>query len=127
MTSPIPGRYDVIWFSNVLHIYSPKDNEGMFRRIRDALNPRGRLIIQDAFLDRNGTRPLETNLFAVTMLLFTEAGNTYPFVETMQWLRRAGFSQIKTVRLKRGTGDWDNGLLEARLARGNSRRVSNQR
>ena len=127
MASPIPGRYDVIWFSNVLHIYSPKDNEGVFRRIRNALNPRGRLIIQDAFLDRNGTHPLETNLFAVTMLLFTEAGNTYPLVETMQWLRRAGFRQTTTVRLKRGTGDWDNGLLEARLARGNSRRGSIQR
>jgi hypothetical protein len=107
----------VIWFSNVLHIYSPKENEQLFRRIREALNPGGRLIIQDAFLlDRNGTYPLETNLFAITMLLFTEGGNTYPLAETTQWLRRAGFRGVRTISLKRGTGDWDGGLLEARLA-----------
>jgi hypothetical protein len=30
---PIPGIYDVIWYSNVLHIYSPEDNQAIFRRV----------------------------------------------------------------------------------------------
>ena len=46
----ISGPYDVIWFSNVLHIYSAEDNQRVFQEMSSALNPGGRLLIQDAFL-----------------------------------------------------------------------------
>lgn len=119
MSRPVPGEYDVIWYSNVLHIYSPAQNAALFRRLTSALNPGGRLLIQDAFvLDRNGLYPQEANLFAVTMLLFTEEGNTYSVAETTKWLREAGFGKIRRVKLRDGTGDWEGGLLEAsRLSR----------
>jgi SAM-dependent methyltransferase len=111
----IPGTYDVVWYSNVLHIYSPKDNQAVFQRVRASLNPGGRLLIQDAFLhDREGLLPEEANLFAVSMLLFTERGNTYSAAETRAWLAAAGFERIKAVRMKKGTEDWEGGILEAR-------------
>jgi SAM-dependent methyltransferase len=111
---PIPGVYDVIWYSNVLHIYSPEDNQAIFRRAFAALAPGGRFIIQDAFLhDREGLHPTEASLFAVSMLLFTTGGNTYPASETAKWLKGAGFVGIKTLPLKKGTEDWENGILEA--------------
>jgi SAM-dependent methyltransferase len=116
MTEDIPGTYDVIWYSNVLHIYSPKDNQALFRRVLASLNPGGRLLIQDAFLhDRNGLFPEEASLFAVSMLLFTERGNTYSAAETRAWLTDAGFERIKVLRMKKGTEDWEGGILEARL------------
>jgi SAM-dependent methyltransferase len=91
---PIPGTYDVIWYSNVLHIYSPEDNRAIFRRALSALTPGGRFIIQDALLhDREGLFPAEASLFAVSMLLFTEGGNTYSASETAAWLRESGFSR----------------------------------
>ena len=115
MTEDIPGTYDVIWYSNVLHIYSPKDNQVLFRHALAALNPGGRLLIQDAFLhDRNGLFPEEASLFAVSMLLFTERGNTYSAAETRAWLTDAGFERIRVLRMKRGTEDWEDGILEAR-------------
>lgn len=115
LTEAIPGTYDVIWYSNVLHIYSPQDNQAVFRRVLAALNPGGRLLIQDAFLhDRDGLFPEEANLFAVSMLLFTERGNTYSAAETRAWLTDAGFERIKVVRMKKGTEDWEDGILEAR-------------
>jgi SAM-dependent methyltransferase len=111
---PIPGIYDVIWYSNVLHIYSPEDNQAIFRRVFAALAPGGRFIIQDAFLhDREGLHPAEASLFAVSMLLFTTGGNTYPASETAKWLKGAGFVGIKTLPLKKGMEDWENGILEA--------------
>ena len=111
----ISGTYDVIWYSNVLHIYSPQDNQAVFQRALAALNPGGRLLIQDAFLhDREGLHPEESSLFAVSMLLFTERGNTYRAAETKAWLTDAGFTQIKLVRMKKGTEDWEDGILEAR-------------
>jgi SAM-dependent methyltransferase len=118
MQEPLPGRYDVIWFSNVLHIYSPQENQRLFRKIAGALEPGGRLLIQDAFLlDKEGLYPQEANLFAVTMLLFTEAGNTYSLEETARWLRAAGFGTIRPLNVRNGTGDWEGGLLEATLSK----------
>lgn len=115
MTEDIPGTYDVIWYSNVLHIYSAKDNQALFRRALASLNPGGRLLIQDAFLhDRDGLFPEEASLFAVSMLLFTEKGNTYSAAEARAWLTDAGFERIKVLRMKKGTEDWEGGILEAR-------------
>lgn len=113
----IPGTYDVIWYSNVLHIYSPADNRAIFRRARAALNPGGRLIVQDAFLhDREGLYPAEASLFAVSMLLFTDGGNTYTAAETTRWLTDAGFRRITPLSVRKGTGDWEDGILEATVS-----------
>lgn len=124
---PIPGTYDVIWYSNVLHIYSPEDNQAIFRRVLAALAPGGRFIIQDAFLhDRQGLYPLEASLFAVSMLLFTEGGNTYSVAETAKWLKDAGFVGIKLCPLKKGIGDWEDGILEASAPGSRPRRTSHR-
>jgi len=115
LTEAIPGTYDVIWYSNVLHIYSPQDNQALFLRALAALNPGGRLLIQDAFLhDREGLFPEEAGLFAVSMLLFTEQGDTYKATETRTWLIGAGFERIKVLRMEKGTEDWEGGIMEAR-------------
>jgi ubiquinone/menaquinone biosynthesis C-methylase UbiE len=110
--------YDVVWYSNVLHIYSPAENLKIFKKIRKILSPGGRLLIQDTFLhDRKGLRPLETNLFAVSMLLFTDRGNTYSLQDVRAWLHRAGFTHSRVIHLKKGTGDWEGQLIEGCLPR----------
>jgi SAM-dependent methyltransferase len=115
LSDDIPGRFDVIWYSNVLHIYSPEQNLNVFRRARAALADGGRLVIQDAFLhDREGLFPDEASLFAVSMLLFTETGNTYSVADTTAWLKKAGFSSVRTVKMAKGKEDWEGGILEAR-------------
>ncbi len=111
----ISGKYDVVWYSNVLHIYSASQNLKIFRKIKRVLNPGGRLLIQDTFLeDPRGLRPLEANLFAVTMLLYTESGNTYPIQDVRAWLHKAGLNCTRVLRLRPGTGDWEGQILEAR-------------
>jgi SAM-dependent methyltransferase len=110
----IPGRFDVIWYSNVLHIYSPEENLEVFRRARAALSDGGRLVIQDAFLhDREGLFPAEASLFAVSMLLFTDTGNTYSVADTAAWLKKAGFAAVRPVKMMRGKEEWAGGILEA--------------
>jgi SAM-dependent methyltransferase len=110
----IPGTYDVIWYSNVLHIYSPEDNQAIFRRALAALAPGGRLIIQDAFLhDCEGLFPADASLFAVSMLLFTTGGDTYAASEVKRWLNAAGFNRVRLLRIKKATEDWEDGVLEA--------------
>ncbi len=98
MTEPIPGHYDVIFLSNVIHIYSANENLSLLKKIKTALNPGGRIIIQDFFLwDKKGLQPTETSLFAVTMLLYTDTGNTYTAQEVKQWMLRTKFQQVKTI------------------------------
>ena len=114
LSDDIPGQFDVIWYSNVLHIYSPEQNFHVFRRARAALADGGRLIIQDAFLHgREGLFPEEASLFAVSMLLFTETGNTYSVADTTSWLKEAGFSSVRPLKMARGKEDWEGGILEA--------------
>lgn len=125
---PIPGTYDVVWYSNVLHIYSPKTNQAIFRRVRAALKPGGRFIIQDSFLhDREGLYPTEASLFALSMLLFTEQGDTYTVNETAKWLKQAGFVRIKPVPIRKGTEDWEDGIWEASAPGPRPRMIANQK
>lgn len=115
LKKPISGNYDVVWYSNVLHIYSPAENLKIFRKIKRILNPGGRLLIQDTFLcDPKGLRPLEANLFAVSMLLYTERGNTYSLQDVRAWLHQAGLTRSRIIRLQKGTGDWEGQLIEGR-------------
>jgi len=71
---------------------------GLFRKIRRALTPDGRLIIHDAFLtDPRGLFPIDTTAFALTMLLFTDTGNTYASHDVMRWLRKAGYGRVRLL------------------------------
>lgn len=124
----IPGRFDVIWYSNVLHIYSPEQNLDVFRRARAALTDGGRFIIQDAFLhDREGLFPEEASLFAVSMLLFTDTGNTYSAADTAVWLKEAGFGSVNPVKMRKGKEDWEGGVLEALVSPGRPKTRGRQR
>ena len=114
--SPVPGRFDVIWMSNVLHIFSPAENTRLFRKLKRALNSGGRLLIQDTFLmNKPGFDVTETNLFAVTMLLYTPTGNTYRAHDVRQWLKTCGLKKTRCLQLKKGTGDWDGVILEGKV------------
>ena len=114
MSDPLPGRYDVVWLSNIIHIYAPAQNVGLFRKIRKALTPDGRLIIHDAFLtDPRGLYPIDTTAFALTMLLFTDTGNTYASRDVMHWLRKAGYRRVKLLTGIGRRKDGENGLIEA--------------
>ncbi|WP_342346664.1 class I SAM-dependent methyltransferase [uncultured Nitrospira sp.] len=118
LTARISGTYDVVWYSNVLHIYSPADNLKIFKKIKRILNPGGRLLIQDTFLqDPKELQPLEANLFAVSMLLYTERGNTYSVRDVREWLQRAGLTRSRVLHMKEGTGDWEGQLIEGRHPR----------
>jgi SAM-dependent methyltransferase len=105
MQEPLPGRYDVVWLSNIVHIYSPAENLALFRKAARALSPEGRVILHDSFItDSQGLYPIETTAFALTMLLFTDTGNTYQARDVMGWLRRAGYVAVKRRTLASGHG-----------------------
>ena len=105
------AEFDTVFLSNVLHIYNPRENTTLFRKIYKALNKGGRFILYDLFLKDNQIEPYDASLFAITMLLYTKTGKSYTFSEVELLLRDAGFVGFKRLRAEHGSS-----LIEARKA-----------
>lgn len=86
--------FDLVFLSSVIHINSIKENIGLLRKCVKALNPKGRIAIQDFIMEKNRTRPAQGALFALNMLVATESGDTYTEAEVRSWMREAGLSNI---------------------------------
>jgi SAM-dependent methyltransferase len=106
------GPYDVIFYSNVIHIYGPKDNLQILKKVKRALRPGGRLIIVEYFLDPDRAHPPDVSSFALMMYLFTESGRCYTWEEVTRWLQLLGFSRFHRTRVTEKIG-----ILQATLGR----------
>lgn len=96
----INGQYDVAFLSNIIHGEGEQENIALIRRVYNALNSGGKIIIQDFILDNDKTFPCFPALFSLNMLLFTESGRTYSFQEIEGWLKEAGFYDLTRMDLK---------------------------
>jgi (2Fe-2S) ferredoxin/precorrin-6B methylase 2 len=91
--------FNLVLVSAICHMLSPAENQDLVRRCFAALAPEGRLVIQDFILESDKTAPKHAALFALNMLVGTEAGNTYSGEEYAAWMREAGFQQVRQIRL----------------------------
>ena len=96
---PLGRDYDLVFVSAICHMLSPQQNCDLLRRCYAALAPGGRTVIQDFILDPDKTAPKWAALFALNMLVGTRGGSSYSEVEYAGWLERAGFRDIRHVRL----------------------------
>jgi SAM-dependent methyltransferase len=94
----LPAGCDLALLSAVIHQNSPDQNVALFRKIHDALNSGGALLIRDHVMDEARTEPPAGALFALNMLVNTPGGDTYTFGEVNDMLTRAGFSGVKLIR-----------------------------
>jgi len=89
------GPFDVVLAANISHIYSAEINRLLFRRAADSVAPGGCIAIFDFVRGRSAFAAL----FAITMLLATEAGGTYTLAEYGSWLAEAGFTRIRCTAI----------------------------
>ncbi len=99
--------YDLIFISQIFHAYKEKDNLSLLRKSHKALNPKGRVVIQEFHINEERTQPPQSALFSVNMLVATEGGRCYSPHEMKTWLRKTGFKKIKEKLFM------DNILIEA--------------
>jgi (2Fe-2S) ferredoxin/predicted O-methyltransferase YrrM len=92
-------NYDLILVSAICHMFSPEENRELFQRTYNALAPKGQLVVQDFILEPSKTAPRAAALFSLNMLVATQAGSSYSEPEYTNWLRSAGFSDVRRVRL----------------------------
>jgi SAM-dependent methyltransferase len=89
--------FDLVLLSNIIHIVGPSKNTRLFKHIKTAMAPHGRLIIQDFLLDDTATEPADAAFFAVNMLTGTETGRAWRETDVREWLFEAGFNVIERI------------------------------
>jgi predicted O-methyltransferase YrrM len=97
LADPLGGPYDLVFTSNLVHIYPPEANRRLIARAAAALSPGGRLAVKDFLLDPDRTAPAGGALFAVNMLVATEGGDSYTVEEVAGWAEEAGLT-VEGVR-----------------------------
>jgi len=97
------GPYDLIFLSNIIHSWSPEENQQLFQRLSDALNPEGKLIIRDRFLDEDKSGPKPAVLFSLHMLVNNLVGSCYTVSEVKDWMRAVSIYHVKYESLEENT------------------------
>jgi hypothetical protein len=86
------GRgHQVAVLGHILHSEGEARSRKLLKRVYDATAPGGTIAIAEFMTNDDRTGPPLPLLFAVNMLLHTEAGDTFSFAEMSGWLTEAGF------------------------------------
>jgi SAM-dependent methyltransferase len=88
-TTPYPKGADAVLLSNVLHDWDVPECRSLIRLGASALQPGGRLIIHDVFLNDDLDGPLPIALYSAALFALTE-GRAYSGAECRSWLCEAG-------------------------------------
>jgi hypothetical protein len=95
----IPGSYDVIFLSNIIHGESFEVNQRLMVNLSSLLQSGGSVIVKDHILDSTRANPPVGALFSLLMLLTTEAGRCYAFDEVKAWMSAADLMDIRQIDL----------------------------
>ena len=102
--------YGMALMANVIHGFSPEENRDILRRLYDALQPGGTILI----LDQVGRVPgrLGKAIHAMLQLAYLTIGRgrIYQPLEVEGWLEDAGFIDQETTKLRGAPG---NGVITA--------------
>ncbi len=91
----IPGSYDLILASNVIQCFDPATRTKLLRRLHQALNPGGSLVIQAQYLQESRTGGRWAVYVDLNLLCTTQTGRNHAPAETKQWLEETGFVNIE--------------------------------
>jgi len=95
----IPGNYDLIFLSNIIHGENAAINEALMCKLVGSLKPAGRLVIKDHILDESRAEPPVGAIFSMLMLLTTAGGRCYSLGEIHGWMERAGLSRVEEIKV----------------------------
>ncbi len=94
---PIPGSYDVVFLSDILHYQTGDQNATLIQKLYRATNPGGKIVVKDMFLGAESARPGWNAIFSIHLLVYTEAGRCFRLAEARSWMEKAGYTEITEV------------------------------
>ncbi len=101
---PIPSGFDAVWLSHILHAEGPEDCRKILSRAASALNPGGRILVQDFILNDTLDGPEFPALFSLNMLAVTEKGRAYSESQIREMLAAAGAGDTRRESISSPTG-----------------------
>ena len=113
LRDPLPRGSDVVLASDILHGQRPSDAARLVRRLGDALEPGGLLVLRDVLMDTERTGPRWAALFSLT-LLASSASRCYAEDEVRGWLAEAGFVDVREAAVDSEPWDPNRVLLATR-------------
>jgi len=101
-TDDLPVGFDLVFLSAVLHSNSLAVNTELIKKCFASLNKKGKILIQDWIMNDERTQPAAGAIFAVNMLVGTEAGDCFTDGEVRKMLQSAGFKNISRLEFESG-------------------------
>jgi len=112
MEQDIPGEYDAVWVSHILHAHGPETCGKILQKATSVLVPEGKILVHDFVLNDTMDSPLFPALFSLNMLLGTSKGRAYSEGQIREMLVAVGGTQIERLPFQ---GPTDSGILAARV------------
>lgn len=98
----LPGGFDLVFLSAIIHSNPLETNKDLIRKCYSSLNRNGKIIIQDWIMNNDRTQPVPGAIFAINMLVGTEAGDCFTETEVTNMLSAAGFKNIVRTDFETG-------------------------
>jgi cyclopropane fatty-acyl-phospholipid synthase-like methyltransferase len=104
----IPGTYDVVWLSQVLHSEGPDACQDMIKKAASTLEKGGLIFVHDFILDDTRDSPLHAAIFSLNMLVNSAHGQSYSEGEIKEMLKEAGVQDVRRLDFR---GPNDSGII----------------
>ena len=101
-TDDLPKGFDLVFLSAIIHSNSLEINHDLIKKCFNSLNNNGIIVIQDWIMNNDRTQPISGAVFAINMLVGTEAGDCFTEQEVIEMLNRAGFKNISRIEFETG-------------------------
>jgi len=98
----LPKGFDLVFLSAIIHSNSLAVNQDLLKKCYSSLNKNGRIVIQDWIMNNDRTQPTLGAIFAINMLVGTEAGDCFTEQEVTEMLNTAGFKNISRIEFETG-------------------------
>jgi SAM-dependent methyltransferase len=98
----LPIGFDLVFLSAIIHSNSLETNQELIKKCFTCLNKNGRIVIQDWIMNNDRTQPISGAIFAINMLVGTEAGDCFTEQEVTDILTDAGFENISRIEFESG-------------------------
>jgi 2-polyprenyl-3-methyl-5-hydroxy-6-metoxy-1,4-benzoquinol methylase len=86
--------YDVVLVTNFIHHFDVSTNTGLFKKVRAAMKPGGKMAIVEMAVNDDRITPPGAGMFAMTMLTTTPSGDAFSQREIESMCTAAGFDGV---------------------------------
>jgi len=99
MEADFGSGHTIATLGHIVHSEGEQRSRRLLERTFAALAPGGTVVIAEFVANEDRTGPIGALIFAVTMLVNTEAGDVFTFGEMAGWLRDAGFVDARQLEV----------------------------